>query len=45
MASLDSRGENVPANIYICSFSLFVLPPLFDKYSGCYGNGLIDVTE
>ena len=35
----------VPANIYICSFCLFILPPLFDKYSGCYGNGLIDVAE
>ena len=21
------------------------LPPLFDKHTGCYGNGLIDVAE
>ena len=39
------KNRYVPANIYICSFCLFILPPLFDKYSGCYGNGLIDVAE
>ena len=36
----------VPANVYFCSFcSFFILPPLFVKHSGCYGNGLIDVAE
>ena len=35
----------VTTNIYIWSFCLCVLPPLFHKHSGCYGNGLIDVAE
>ena len=34
----------LPANIYFCSFCS-LLPPLFYKHSGCYGNGLIDVVE
>ena len=35
----------VSAYISICCFCLFKLVPLFDKHSGCYSNGLIDVTE
>jgi len=35
----------IPANIYICSLCLFILPPLFDKCSWCYGNGLFDVAK
>ena len=56
MASLDSQGEIVPVELAnpeetqirkgenepVCSFTL---PPLFDKHSGWYGNGLIDVAE
>ena len=34
----------VPANIYFCRFCSF-LPPIFDKHSGGYRNGLIDVAE
>jgi len=34
----------VPANIYFCSF-FSLLPTLFDKHSGCYGNSLTDVAE
>ena len=50
MASLDSQGEIVPVELAnpeetqirkgenepVCSF---ILPPLFDKHSGWYGNG------
>ena len=35
----------VSAYISICCFCSFKLPPLFDKHSGCYSNGLIDVAE
>ena len=56
MASVDSQGEIVPVELAnpeetqirrgenepVCSF---ILPPLFDKHSGWYGNGLIDVAE
>ena len=34
----------VPAKIYFSSFCSF-LPPIFDKLSGGYRNGLIDVAE
>ena len=56
MASLDSQGEIVPVELAnpeetqigkgenepVCSF---ILPPSFDKHSGWYGNGLIEVAE
>ena len=56
MASLDSQGEIVPVELAnpeetqigkgenepVCSF---ILPPSFDKHSGWYGNGLIEVEE
>ena len=56
MASLDSQGEIVPVELAnpeetqigkgenepVCSF---ILPPSFDKHSGWYGNGLIEVNE
>ena len=35
----------VPANIYICSLCLFILPPIFDKHSGCYGKSLFDIAK
>ena len=35
----------IPANIYICSLCLFILPPLFDKCSGCYSNSLFDIAK
>ena len=40
-----SKPGYVTANIYICSFCLWILPPFFYKHSGCYGNGLIDDAE
>ena len=39
-----NRYVSANCNIYFCSFRS-LLPPLFDKHSGCYGNGLIDVAE
>ena len=33
-----AEGENEP----VCSF---ILPPLFDKHSGCYSNGLFDIAK
>ena len=35
----------VPANIYICSLCLFILSPIFDKHSGCYGKSLFDIAK
>ena len=57
MASLDSKGEIVPIELPLKSrgntttegwkrTATFPLTFTFaDKHSGCYGNGLIDVTE
>ena len=52
MASLDSKGEIVPIELpnpeetqLRKSENEPVRSPANDKHSGCYGNGLIDVTE
>ena len=39
--------KHVKMNWYILgpTFTLFILPPLFDKHSGCYSNGLFDIAK
>ena len=46
MVPIEPPDRYVLANIYIFSYcSLLPPPPLFDKHSGCYGNGLIDAEK
>ena len=42
MYGMVKTNRYAPANVYFCSFwSFLILPPLFNKHSGCYGSGLI----
>ena len=41
----EGENESVRPRIHLFCSLCSLLPPLFDKHSECYGNGLIDVAD